>query len=150
MWVQNPSFSRIINTEYSVDGSVSVLGTEGRVFESHYSDKQSLLLLMLSKKKKDLIIRKKYINLEKKQILKKFVDTNLLSENFFQKEKKNVFFFSINKINQFIFLSKSKITRRCNLTNRNRTIIRKYNISQYKLKKLINFGIISGLNSSIW
>jgi ribosomal protein S14 len=105
---------------------------------------------MLSKKKKDLIIRKKYIKLEKKQILKKFVDTNLLSENFFQKEKKNVFFFSINKINQFIFLSKSKITRRCNLTNRNRTIIRKYNISQYKLKKLINFGIISGLNSSIW
>ena len=105
---------------------------------------------MLSKKKKDLTIRKVYKKFEKNQLLKKFIDTNLLSEQLFQKEKINAFFFSIAKINKHTFLSKSKIIRRCNLTNRNRRVLRKYNVGQSELKKLATFGIIRGLKPSAW
>jgi ribosomal protein S14 len=107
---------------------------------------------MLFLKIKDLRLRKNYNKIEKIRLIKKFTIINLLSRmiiNYKTSKEREFFFYLISKYN-LNSLSKTKITRRCILTNRGRAIIRPYNISRLSFKKLIKFGLISGFNKAIW
>lgn len=99
---------------------------------------------MLFKKVKDLNIRKQYKKNENLNVALKFLFTNFFNKN------KNVTkcgsIFSNVKQRNF---SKSKIVRRCILTNRSRGSIRPYNISRVKLRELLQFGIIPGYKKAV-
>ena len=98
---------------------------------------------MLFKKVKDINIRKQYKKNENLNAALKFLFTN-----FFNKNK------NVTKCNTFTNakqrnFSKTKIVRRCILTNRSRGSIRPYNISRVKLRELLQFGIIPGYKKAI-
>jgi len=98
---------------------------------------------MLFRKIKDAQIRKEY---KKKEILftsLKFLYTNLLNQN---KDKRKIEQFIEFKQKNF---SKTKVVRRCILTNRARGSIRPYNVSRVKLRELLQFGIIPGYKKSV-
>lgn len=98
---------------------------------------------MLFRKIKDSKIRKQF---KKKEVLNtslKFIYTN-----YFNKNKNS------SKIEQFINFkqknfSKTRVVRRCILTNRARGSIRPYNVSRVKLRELLQFGIIPGYKKSV-
>lgn len=95
---------------------------------------------MLYKKLKDNNFRKKLKKLESKQIVLKYVLMKLLTgEKYIQNP-------AIIKFNAF---SKTKIRRRCILTNRSRGVYTKYNISRVKLRELLQFGLIPGYKKSV-
>ena len=99
---------------------------------------------MLSKKIKDLIIRKEFKRKEALNTTLKFLATNYFNSNL-----------TVPRCNTFVMLkqrnfSKTKMVRRCILTNRSRGSIRHYNISRIKLRELLQFGIIPGYKKSVW
>lgn len=95
---------------------------------------------MLYKKLKDNNFRKKLKKLESKQIILKYVLTKLLTgEKYIQNP-------AVIKFNDF---SRTKIRRRCILTNRSRGVYTKYNISRVKLRELLQFGLIPGYKKSV-
>lgn len=99
---------------------------------------------MLFRKIKDAKIRKEF---KKKEVLN--TSLKFLYTNYFNKNKNSP------KIEQFINFkqknfSKTKIVRRCILTNRARGSIRPYNVSRVKLRELLQFGIIPGYKKSVW
>lgn len=98
---------------------------------------------MLFRKVKDLKLRKKFQQNEVVNTSVKFLFTN-----YFNKNK------DINKCQDFLNLkqknySKTKIVRRCILTNRSRGSIRPFNVSRVKLRELFQFGIIPGYKKSV-
>lgn len=98
---------------------------------------------MLSKKIKDLIIRKEFKRKEALNTTLKFLATNYFNSNL-----------TVPRCNTFVMLkqrnfSKTKMVRRCILTNRSRGSIRPYNISRIKLRELLQFGIIPGYKKSV-
>lgn len=99
---------------------------------------------MLSKKIKDLKIRKEFKKREALNTTLKFLSTNYFNSNM-DVPRCNVF--AMIKQRNF---SKTKIVRRCILTNRSRGSIRPYNISRMKLRELLQFGIIPGYKKSVW
>lgn len=99
---------------------------------------------MLFRKVKDLKLRKKFQQNEIVNTSVKFLFTNYFNKN------KN-----INRCQDFLNLkqknySKTKIVRRCILTNRSRGSIRPFNVSRVKLRELFQFGIIPGYKKSVW
>lgn len=99
---------------------------------------------MLFRKVKDLKIRKEF---KKQEILS--TSLKFLFTHYFNKNK------SVSKSQIFINkkqknFSKSKIVRRCILTNRARGSIRPFNVSRTKLRELFQFGIIPGYKKSVW
>lgn len=98
---------------------------------------------MLSKKIKDLIIRKEFKRREALNTTLNFLATNYFNSNL-----------TVPRCNVFVMLkrrnfSKTKMVRRCILTNRSRGSIRPYNISRIKLRELLQFGIIPGYKKSV-
>ena len=106
---------------------------------------------MLSSKIKDLKIRYEYY---KKELLRKklkFLFINSLNKELFLVNKKRhsslIKFFS-NKCQGRI--SKTKIVRRCVLTNRPRVSIRKFGISRPVFRELLQNGLIPGYIKAVW
>jgi len=109
---------------------------------------------MLFIKVKDSKTRKNVYKIEKNFKIKKYLVSNLLTfwnsnNNIFSDSKRRQVYFLINQI-KYKHLSKVKIVRRCILTNRNRRVIRPYNISHSVFKNLIQFGVIPGVKKSAW
>ena len=107
---------------------------------------------MLFLKIKDLKQRKNYNKVEKIRLIKKFTIINLLSRlitNYKTSKEREFLFYLLSKYN-LNSLSKTKITRRCIITNRGRAFIRPYNISRLSFKKTIKFGLIPGFNKAVW
>lgn len=98
---------------------------------------------MLSKKIKDLKIREGYKKTEVLNLTLKFLSTNFLNKN---KNTPRCNAFAAIKTKNF---SKTKIVRRCIMTNRSRGSIRPYNISRLKLRELLQFGIMPGYKKSV-
>lgn len=99
---------------------------------------------MLFRKVKDLKLRKKFQQNEIVNTSVKFLFTH-----YFNKNK------DVNRCQDFLNLkqknySKTKIVRRCILTNRSRGSIRPFNVSRVKLRELFQFGIIPGYKKSVW
>jgi ribosomal protein S14 len=104
---------------------------------------------MLSIKKKDFFLRSKFNNLEKTQSLDKLVSINLSFKTFLSKKRtKN---FAVSRLNRSKSLvSKVKVNRRCILTNRSRSVVRKYNLSQSTFQKISKRGWIFGSQKACW
>ena len=98
---------------------------------------------------KDQVNRVKYFNTEIKNKIRKFLFVNLLSSSNLNKTKKKIitkFFFSKKKSNSF----RTKVLRRCLLTNRNKVSSRYTGISRVKLRDLLKENEIPGFNKKIW
>jgi ribosomal protein S14 len=97
-------------------------------------------------KLKDLKNRQNFFKKEKKNILIKFLLTNL----------KNKYCLPVAGVfNNYSFFSKflggrTKIVRRCIITNRSRGVSRKHGASRFILRNLMQFGIIPGFKKSVW
>jgi ribosomal protein S14 len=109
---------------------------------------------MLFIKIKDINARKKFSKIEKKFRIRKYLMYNLLTfwtfnNNIVSDDKRKQIYFLINQLKNK-YLSKVKIVRRCILTNRNRRVVRPYNISHSIFRNLIQFGLIPGIKKSAW
>jgi len=106
---------------------------------------------MLFLKVKDLKLRKNYYKIEKKRNINKFTVTMLsvLQKAYKTSNERKCFSFLLEKY-KLNFSRKTKIVRRCILTNRGRGNIRYYNISRSVFRKLNYFGIIPGVKKAVW
>ncbi len=104
---------------------------------------------MLFAKVKDIQNRISYSKVEKLKHIKKFVIINLLSKLQFKFKNRQHLFLIILKLNKK-YISKVKFIRRCILTNRNRRVLRSYNISHSIFRNLTQFGLIPGCKKAIW
>ncbi len=98
---------------------------------------------MLFRKVKDLKIRKQFKKHEVLNTSLKFIFTNYFNKN--SNENKCEVFNNIKQKNY----SKTKIVRRCILTNRARGSIRPFNVSRTKLRELFHYGIVPGYKKAI-
>ena len=103
-------------------------------------------------KVKDVKHRNNFYLAEKKILLRKILFLNFL--NLFSKSNKNkysifLYLFS-NKLNKLKFNRKTKINRRCIFSNRNRGVLRPFNISRITFKELVYFGLLPGYKKAVW
>ena len=104
---------------------------------------------MLFAKVKDIKNRVSYLKIEKLKHIKKFVIINLLSKLQLKFNNRQHLFLLISKLNKK-YTSKVKFIRRCILTNRNRRVLRSYNLSHCIFRNLTQFGLIPGCKKAIW
>ena len=102
---------------------------------------------MLSLRIKDLKKRKAFYLLEKSSIVDRVLFINILNKNINSLQAIN--FFSKKKF-RIHNDSKTRITRRCVFTNRNRSALRPFGISRVYLRELMQFGIIPGYSKAVW
>lgn len=105
--------------------------------------------MMLFKKVKDIKFRQKFNRIEKLRKVQSFLITNLLNQGFFESKRRVLLYVLKKKFNNNLS-SKVKITRRCILTNRNRSIVRPFNISRSILRELMQFSILPGFSKAVW
>ena len=106
--------------------------------------------MFLSKKIKDIQIRKQYKQKEYFLKLNKSIQTQLYSYNY---KYNKILFTKLNYINiskKKLSSLKTKIVRRCNETNRNRSVFRKFGLSRLTLKNYFSFGLLPGYKKAIW
>ena len=106
--------------------------------------------MFLSKKIKDISIRKQFNQKEYYLKLTKAIQTQLYSYNY----QFNKLIFSkltyLNKNKKKHSSLKTKITRRCIETNRNRSVFRKFGLSRLTLKNYFSFGLLPGYKKAVW
>lgn len=93
---------------------------------------------------KDKKRRKLYAQYEKKKYILKYIKNNLILQKKFREKA---------QIKLFLFPRNSSITRirnRCILTNRSRSIYRKFKFSRLMFRKLALNGKIPGVRKAIW
>lgn len=109
---------------------------------------------MLSLKIKDLKYRNLYAKNQKKLILNKFLFISFLNKKKKQKnviKKKILFLFLKSKLySNLKFKTKTKIVRRCAISNRGRGTFRPYGFSRFFLREFMQFGILPGFKKSVW
>jgi len=104
---------------------------------------------MLSLKIKDNNIRHKIYSTEINKNLSKFLFINILcNKKLNSKLKKKVVLFLVSSMNKRF--SKTKVVRRCWITNRARVSDRKTGISRIKLRDMLRAGILPGYNKAVW
>ncbi len=106
---------------------------------------------MVSSKIKDLKYRFLYSKIEKKKLLIKFLFINFLNK---KKLKKNKLFFlflflKLKKYSNLQFKTKTKLVRRCALTNRGRGNYRPYGISRFAMRDFMQFGLLPGYKKAV-
>lgn len=103
---------------------------------------------------KDNKNRQAFLIQEKTKKIKKYIFINLLQKIKMSKNKQtDKILFSLLKLfnkNSSISNSKTKINRRCVLTNRNRGVFRPYGISRFVFRDFIHFGLLPGYKKAIW
>lgn len=104
---------------------------------------------MLSLKKKDLKVRQKFLNNEQLKRVNKFLFVNTLNSSKTSDLEKTFTIFSKESLNRSLD-SKVKITRRCIINNRNRSVIRPFGISRVYLRELLQFGLLPGYTKAVW
>ena len=104
---------------------------------------------MLSLKKKDFKVRQKFLNNEQLKRVNKFLFVNTLNNNKASDLEKTFTIFSKESLNRSLD-SKVKITRRCIINNRNRSVIRPFGISRVYLRELLQFGLLPGYTKAVW
>jgi len=104
---------------------------------------------MLSLKKKDLKVRQKFLNNEQLKRVNKFLFVNTLNSNKTSDLEKTFTIFSKENLDRSLD-SKVKITRRCIINNRNRSVIRPFGISRVYLRELLQFGLLPGYTKAVW
>lgn len=100
---------------------------------------------MLSLKYKDIKKRKQFLKEELK--LKALKHFHINSLKFNKKTRKKAI---IHYLKESKKISKTKLQRRCILTNRSRVSYRKFGISRVKLREMLNFNIFPGYKKAVW
>ncbi len=98
---------------------------------------------------KDLKNKIKFFNKETDKKINKFLFINLLNTDKLENKRKNIirkFFLSKKQLNS----NKTKLLRRCLITNRGRVSNRIFGISRVKLRELLTNNQIPGFNKNIW
>lgn len=104
---------------------------------------------MLSLKYKDIKNRYQFYKNEiDKNALKFFFVNSINNADNSTVTKKKLTHYYINKLNTKY--SKTKIQRRCLLTNRARVSNRNFGISRVKLREMLKYNIIPGYKKAIW
>jgi ribosomal protein S14 len=106
----------------------------------------------MSSKIRDIKTRNSFYRAEKLKKVKKFLFTNFLNS-----KKIN------NSFNRYCLLksflkkrqksnlkTRVRMSNRCIITNRNRSVLRPYGISRILLKDLMLFGVIPGYSKAVW
>jgi ribosomal protein S14 len=101
---------------------------------------------MLYLKFKNSKLRKILLKNEIQRKINKFLFINLLS----QKKKILISKSFIKMLEYSLNKSKVKLTNRCIFNNRNRGVLRSYNISRLFIKDLLEFGIVPGFKKAVW
>lgn len=97
---------------------------------------------------KNLYTKKLFNKIEKKKLISKVIFRNL-----FSKKKINLdVFINQNFIKKSFLQNKTRIrsVSRCMLTNRSRGVSKKFNLSRFILRDLMQFGLIPGYSKSVW
>lgn len=106
---------------------------------------------MLSLKFKDLKVRNLYLKNEKKCIINHFLFLHFLNKP--NKKKKKLFFLYLllqkNLFAKREYKMKTKIVRRCLISNRGRSSFRPYKVSRFILRNLMQFGILPGSKKAV-
>jgi ribosomal protein S14 len=102
---------------------------------------------MLFKKLKDQKIRKAVKKAENFKKVNKFLNYHFLLET-----KKSSITLNVKSVlsRSQHRITKTRVTRRCILTNRNRGITRPYNISRTVLRELMQFSVLPGYSKAVW
>jgi len=104
---------------------------------------------MFSAKIKDRKIRKSFSKAENFRKIRKFMFVNMLNND--SNEFSTSLLSSILKLKTSKNLkTKVKITNRCVLNNRGRSVLRPYGISKTAMRNLMQFGIIPGYSKAVW
>ncbi len=104
-------------------------------------NKRKLLLKSEQLKKIFKILSIKFASLYKKQSQKSIV----------LKQKKIRIRITLLKLQHLITnISKVQIKNRCIISNRNKSVYRKYSISRLKMLEYLKFGIIPGYKKAVW
>jgi ribosomal protein S14 len=105
---------------------------------------------MLSSKFKDLKVRNIYLRNEKKIILQRFLFLNLLNDK--KLTSKKLFYIYVllkNRRLSFNYKVRTKIVRRCVISNRSRSNFKKYGLSRFYMRNLIQFGVLPGFKKAV-
>jgi small subunit ribosomal protein S14 len=108
---------------------------------------------MLSSKKKDFKIRNSFNKIEKINKVKKFLKTNLLSRNFYEKTAiptEDLAFPFLKHSKKMRSKLRVKIVNRCVINNRNRGVFRPFGISRVLMRNLMQFGLLPGYSKAVW
>lgn len=100
-------------------------------------------------KQKDQKNRLQFFNKETNNKLNKFLFINLMNTDKVAENNRKIirkFFLSKKKLNS----NKTKLLRRCVITNRSRVSSRLFGISRIKLRDLLKDNQIPGFNRNIW
>ena len=93
---------------------------------------------------KDYKRRYLYSKYEKKKIILKYIQNNL-------NLSKDIRIKAYNKINTLpVNSSITRVKNRCVLTNRSRSIYRKFKLSRLMFRKLASEGLIPGVSKATW
>lgn len=104
---------------------------------------------MILSKNKDKLLRKKLnrIELRKKEL--KIVFVRLMSDSSLSAEKKKLVVKQlVKKLHERT--SKSKVMKRCLLTNKARVMHKSFKVSRVKLKDMLEFGLVPGYKKAVW
>jgi len=102
---------------------------------------------MLFSKIKDINYRIKYLKEEEKNKINKYIRIYLLTN--FKSKKKIVNRHILSLLSSFK-KSRTRLIRRCLLTNSTKSVSKPYNYSRSLYRNLIHFGIIPGYKKAVW
>lgn len=106
---------------------------------------------MLYLKVKDVRTRALFFRLENKKRINKYIFINISSITFPETRPFFLRHFLLKYSRNNIRLqSKTRLLRRCVISNRNRSIIRPYGFSRIILKNFAHFGILPGFKKAVW
>jgi ribosomal protein S14 len=104
---------------------------------------------MLFLKYKDIKNRQEYYKREiNKNAIKFFIINSLNKKNLDKKLQKKLLYYCTSKLDKKY--SKTKLQRRCLLTNRSKVSHRVFGISRIKLREMLKFNIIPGYKKAVW
>lgn len=107
---------------------------------------------MLHLKLKDFKTRSLFFRLENKKRIDRYIFVNILLNTHIDT---SILYFLYNFWIQYYknnnrLQSKSRLTRRCIFSNRNRSVYRPYGLSRIVLKNFAHFGILPGYKKAVW
>jgi len=112
---------------------------------------------MLLSKVKDLNLRNKFLKIEHKIRVNKFVFINLMSKLLLSQRLKKIklhplvlLSFTLNRKNKILKNNKTKIIKRCLITNRSRSVYKPFNLSRNIYRELLSFGLVPGYKKAVW
>lgn len=107
---------------------------------------------MLYLKIKDIKNRTAFFRLENKQRIFKYIFINIRNKMLLNKTADTFLFHFLQQYskNNFKLYSKTRLLRRCIMSNRNRSVFRPFGLSRMLLKNFMGFGILPGYKKAVW